>query len=296
MNAGRSVVRDLSAGFVAILAVVGVSVRSSFVGSDMRALFAVTSLAFYLAGVARGGDRRWSVWPHGLVVSSPGLLGTAALIMNDGLHRLPIPIAVSLTAILFTIAGLQTRRWWTTARTRALVLALACVGAGALEVALVHDLVAGASLHRVDRPAPDFALATFGGDTLRSSAMRGKVIVLAYWASWCLPCGWEMPELDAAYAAIGRDSTVVFLAVDAGWGGETPARGRRYLERRGFRAPAAFDDGDAARALGVHALPTVLFIDRSGRVRFEHYGFDRSEHVASVYVRCIRSLQRGGRS
>ena len=288
----RDPILDLAAGFIAIFAVVGVSVRAAFVGSDLRALFAVTALAFYLAGVARGRGRRMNLALHGLRVSCPGLLGTAALIVNDGLHRLAIPIAVSLTAIVFTIAGLATRRLWSAARARAMTLAAACLAALALEVALVNQLVIGASLHRVNRAAPAFTLATFAGDSLRSEPLRGKVVVLAYWASWCLPCRWEMPELESAYAEIRRDSAVVFLAVDAGWGGETIERGRRYLARRPTALPAAFDAGGAtANALRVHALPTLIFLDRTGRVRFEHYGFDRSERVGRVILRCVRTLR-----
>jgi hypothetical protein len=56
--------------------------------------------------------------------------------------------------------------------------------------------------------------------------------------------------------------------------------------------PAAFDDGSAAATLRVHALPTIVFIDRAGRVRYEHYGFDRSERLDDVIVSTIRRLQR----
>lgn len=288
----RWILLDLAAGLVAIVAVVGVSVRATFVGSDLRALFAITAAAFYLAGVARGRERRLVVWLRGLLVSCPGLLGTAALIMNDGLHRLPIPIAVSLTAILFTIAGLQTRRLWLEARPRGVALAAVSMGALVLVVTLVQPLVVRASLHRVNRAVPPFELATFAGDTVRSVDLRGKVVVLAFWASWCLPCHWEMPELAATFASLRGDSSVAFLAVDAGWGGETMERGRRYLARRRVDLPAAFDSGGAAAALGVHALPTVVFLDAAGRVRFEHYGYDRSERASVLYLGCVRALQR----
>ena len=292
-DAGRHwVLLDLAAGFLAIVAVVGVSIRATFVGSDLRALFAVTAVAFYLAGAVRGRGDRLNVWLRGLLVSSPGLLGTGALIMNDGTHRLPIPVAVSLTAILFTVAGVQTRRWWPRSRGRGLALTAAGLCLLALEVAAIRNLVVFASLHRVDRAVPAFSLTPSAGEPVRSEDLRGKVVVLAFWASWCLPCRWEMPELESAFAAVRHDSTVTFLLVDAGWGGETPERGRRFIESRHVTVPTAFDAGSAAAALRVRALPTVVIMDRAGRVRFEHYGFDRSEHVGAVILQGIHALQR----
>ncbi|HEV2106466.1 MAG TPA: TlpA disulfide reductase family protein [Candidatus Eisenbacteria bacterium] len=289
---GRWAARDLAAGLIAIVLVVGVSVRATFVGSDLRALFAVTALVFFMAGFARGHDPRRGAALRGLVTSLPGLLGTAALIVNDGTHRLPIPIAVSLTAIAFAIAGVRVRRLGAAARGRAAALALGCLAALALELTQVRSLVTYASFHAVDRAAPPFALATLEGDTLRSADLRGRVVVLAFWASWCLPCRWEMPELEAAYARLAGDRSVVFRAVDAAWGGESRARARRFLTRAGVDLPVAFDAGGAGESLGVHALPTVLLLDRGGRVRFEHYGFDRSERVGEVIVRGVRALQR----
>lgn len=285
------VLLDLAAGFVAILATVGISIRAAFVGSDLRALVAVTATAFYVAGVVRGREPWRSIWWRGLLVSCPGLLGTAALIVNDGLHRLPIPIAVSGTAILFTVAGLATRRLWMSSPARGLALAATCLGVLAMEITQVHRLVARASLHPVDRAVPAFRVTSLDGVTWRSENARGKVVVLAFWATWCLPCRWEVPALASAFATVRGDSTVIFLAVDAPWGGETPERARRYLSRMPSGPPGAFD-GDAAATLHVHALPTIVFIDRSGRERFEHFGFDRSERLDEVIVSTIRRLQR----
>lgn len=288
----RWVLRDLLAGLLAILAVVGVSIRASFVGADLRALFAINGAAFYLAGVARGGERHLRLWLRGLLVSCPGLLGTAALIMNDGLHRWPIPLAVTLSAIAFTTAGLATRGAWREGRGRALGLSALCAAALALEVACVPSLSVRASLHRLERPAAEFAFRRLEGGDVRSADLRGKVVVLAFWASWCLPCRWEMPELEAASRRMQGDSAVVFLAVDAGWGGESLERGRRYLARKGWRLPAVFDSaGMGAAALRVHALPTIVLLDRHGRPRFEHNGFDRSERVGDLLVARARALE-----
>ncbi len=296
--ATRAVLFDMLAGLAAIVLVIGTSIRAAFVGADLRALFAVRAVAFYSAGFLRGRSGISSAWLKGLVVSSPGLLGTAALIMNDGLHRLPIPVAISIVSIAAAIAGIQTRRWWRTARRRSVLLGagfLLTLGVGI--PAGVPRLANFASLKRVDLPETSFELTTFEGAPLRSQDFAGRVVVLAFWASWCLPCRWELPEVQAAYDDFRNDPRVRFLAVDVGWAGETPERGRKFLARQGLTLQAAFDAGEAAVRLQVDSLPTLMVIDASGHIRITHHGYDRSERVGEQVTRIVRELleEPGGR-
>jgi peroxiredoxin len=293
-ESARRVLLDLLAGLIAIFAVVGISIRSQFVGSDLRVLFAVTAAAFFLAGVARGRAGALNLWLKGLLVSCPGLLGTAALIMNDGLHRFPIPVAVSITAILFTVSGTQTRRWWSGTRGKSLLLSLVSVGVIALEAfVLVPRLVVFSSVHQADRLSPSFTLAALDGGTVRSSELRGHVVVLAFWATWCLPCRWELPEIETVYRRFQNDPRVAILAVDADWQGETVGKAKEFLARKKLQLPAAFDNNGAARALGIDSLPTVILIDQEGHVRMTHYGYDASEHMGSVISQQIEQLLGG---
>lgn len=282
---------DLLAGLAAILFVVGVSVRAAFVGSDLRVMFAVSAAAFYGAGVLRGRTGSRNAWLKGLVVSSPGLLGTAALIMNDGLHRLPVPIGVSLVSIAAATAGVQTRRWWHDARGRSLALTAAVFLAVFVGIPLgVPGLATFASLRRMDRPGPRFELTNSEGAPLRSQDMSGQVVVLAFWASWCLPCRWELPEVQAASDRFRGDARVRFLAVDVAWEGETRARAARYLSHRGLTVPMAFDAGAAAGVLRVDSLPTIIVLDANGRVRMVHHGYDRSERIGDQVTSVVREL------
>jgi thiol-disulfide isomerase/thioredoxin len=290
-SATRTVILDLLAGLAAIVLVVGVSIRAAFVGSDLRALFAVSAVAFFGAGVLRGRTGISSSWLKGLVVSSPGLLGTAALIMNDGLHRLPIPVAVSILSIAAAIAGIQTRRWWRTTRQWSVLLGAAfflTLGVGIPTG--VPRLANFASLKRVDLPQASFALSTFEGAPLRSQDLADRVVVLAFWASWCLPCRWELPEVQAAYEGFRDNPRVQFLAVDVGWAGETRERGRNFLTRQGLTVPAAFDAGEAAVSLQVDSLPTLIVIDGNGHIRMTHHGYDRSERVGEQITQIVREL------
>jgi thiol-disulfide isomerase/thioredoxin len=288
---------DILSGFTAICIVLASAILIRAVGSDLRTLFVVTGTAFFFAGVARGQSVIHGIWSHGILVSCPGLLGTAALIMNDGFHRLWIPIALAVFAILVTVSGIQTRRNWTPAREKSWLLGAVSFGAiVVVAFVAVPALSTYASLKRLDRAMPSFTLSAFDGSTVKSSDMQGHVVVLAFWATWCLPCHWELPELELVYRQYQRDPDVIFLAVDADMGEETAEKGKSFFAREKLTLPGAFDSGGAGRALRVESLPTVVLIDQQGHVRTALYGYDASEHIETIVSRNIERLLGRGRN
>lgn len=112
--------------------------------------------------------------------------------------------------------------------------------------------------------APDFAVVDSQGQTVRLWELRGKPVVLNFWASWCGPCKSEMPDFDAAYQEYG--DRVTFLMVNLTDGSrETLDTAQSYLQEQGFSFPGYFDiDQEAAIAYGVSAIPTTYFIDADG--------------------------------
>jgi hypothetical protein len=94
---------------------------------------------------------------------------------------------------------------------------------------------------------------------------------------------------------------VVFYAVDFAGGdtpddqGDTPARASEFFRRRGFRLPLAYDAGGrAAKALHAHGLPTLLVLDRSGRVRLRHVGFVGAEDLGATLTGTLQQLLAEG--
>jgi thiol-disulfide isomerase/thioredoxin len=133
--------------------------------------------------------------------------------------------------------------------------------------------------HWGERAAPTLRFTSLDGADVNVPDPHGRVLVLAFWATWCLPCRWELPEIARVQERFAADRRVAIWAVDVAWGPESPQRARSFLERRGLAIPAAFDSGFTAQALGVHALPAIVVVDGRGRLRLTHSGFDRSEDL-----------------
>ena len=117
-------------------------------------------------------------------------------------------------------------------------------------------------------PAPDFAMLDWDGNSLKLSdiIVEGKPIILNFWASWCPPCKYEMPDFDKVHREFGDRVNFVMLDLVDGQR-ETEELGRRYVLDNGFDMPIFFDVmQEGAFAYGIHSIPTTIFIDNEGYV------------------------------
>ena len=120
------------------------------------------------------------------------------------------------------------------------------------------------------RPAATFSLTTFSGSPLSLESLRGKVVLLNFWASWCVPaCYDEAPALERTWRDY-KDKGVVVVGVDIQ---DKEEAARKFLAQFGHSFPNAPDPaGRVAVDYGVYGVPETFFIDRTGRVRFKHVG------------------------
>lgn len=127
--------------------------------------------------------------------------------------------------------------------------------------------------------APAFSLRDIDGNQVRLSDLRGKPVLMSFWATWCVPCREELPSTKAAYLA-HRSRGFTVVAVD--YGDEAPTTVRKFWIELALQPTPFLDpDGRVAEAYGVGlqttGLPVSVFIDRDGRISsYVPYPLDRS--------------------
>ncbi len=129
---------------------------------------------------------------------------------------------------------------------------------------------------QVGARAPDFEWNTPTGQTARLSDLQGKVVVVNFWATWCLPCREEMPAFERV-AGASPDAT--FLAVDLQESGD---KVRAFFNQLGLREmrPLLDTNGSVTRRFGVLSFPTTFYLDGRGIIRHVEIGGQRDEVIA----------------
>ncbi len=172
----------------------------------------------------------------------------------------------------------------------ALLTGLLVVAAAILGARLVDVYTAGPGISAGD-PAPEFEGTTVDGRHMRLSSLRGQVVLIDFWATWCLPCVQAMPHLEGLHRKFGPEGLFV-LGINQEGGQEESVRA--FLKEQDIRFPSIAESGGIAQAYGVQALPTSFLIDTHGIVRGRYRGSDSLEHIrqdveAALKVRVAES-------
>ena len=141
------------------------------------------------------------------------------------------------------------------------------------------------------RFAPPFTLSLFDGATLRLEELRGKVVFVNFWASWCPPCRQEARLLEATWQQYSGKG-VAFVGVNIQ---DNEERAREFLREFGITYPNGMDHGSKiAVDYGVWGLPETFFIGRDGRITYKHTGAIESDTITAKLDEALSGVVSAG--
>jgi len=134
------------------------------------------------------------------------------------------------------------------------------------------------------KPAADFLLPDLNGQVVRLSQLKGKVVMLNVWTTWCPPCRKEMPTMETLYRQL-KSADFVMLAASQDVDGKNTVV--PYLQEGGFTFPVLLDvQGEVGKKYGVTGYPETFIINRQGDVVYRHIGYnDWAQPVVATALR-----------
>ena len=139
----------------------------------------------------------------------------------------------------------------------------------------------------VARQAPSFTLTLFDGKVIRLEDLRGKAVLVNFWASWCVPCRAEARALESAWQKF-KDRGVVFLGVNIQ---DKEEDGRAFMKEFAISYLNGRDEsGKIAIDYGVWGIPETFFIDPQGRITYKHAGEVRNPIILAKMDEALRGI------
>ena len=136
-----------------------------------------------------------------------------------------------------------------------------------------------------DHPAPEFTLSNLAGTTVALSDLKGQVLLINVWATWCAPCRVEMPSIQAAYDQY-HDQGFTVAAVNLQ---EDPSAVATFMREHQLTFPALLDpDGHVSQAYQAVSLPSSFFVDRRGVIRAVYHGPMPRSIIAGTVEQLLR--------
>lgn len=255
-----------------------------YLSNDLRLIYVVELILLFGVAMWLGQKRR--DWIAAALLVLPSIAGFSfftlkvpALWLNDVLWIAGVGVGTVIIDLL------RKRRGLAQALIGALLIASGwyCLAYAPRQLALHNSRTRNVS-------APMFNLQAVSDGFDPSGS--GKIMVLDFFSTTCVPCIAELPHLMAARGDLSDRSDVQFVLVASDKGDDTPEKFRAFAERRHLTVPLAFDpEGKAHDSFEVTGVPAIVVIDKTGRVRFTHEGFNPAEaNFRRDLVQVIKNL------
>ncbi|WP_375181071.1 TlpA family protein disulfide reductase [Chryseobacterium sp.] len=116
---------------------------------------------------------------------------------------------------------------------------------------------------------PNFSVKNEHGEIMETAQLRGKVVFINFWASWCPPCRAEFPSVQKLYDRYRSNEDMVFLTVNLD---DDIILGKKYLQKEKFSIPFLVPNGSIPKELYNGSIPTTIVLDKTGKIRMHHSG------------------------
>jgi len=165
---------------------------------------------------------------------------------------------------------------------------LACISVSAQTAVNKADSLQNRLLSEmITVPAPNFTLKDLDGNVVSLKDLKGKIVVLDFWSTWCVPCKKSFPAMQLAVNTYKNDASVKFLFIHTWETSKTPVEDvKKYIAQSGFNFQVLMDLKDeagrnaAVEDYGVSAIPAKFVIDKAGNIVFKLTGFTGTDAAA----------------
>jgi thiol-disulfide isomerase/thioredoxin len=138
--------------------------------------------------------------------------------------------------------------------------------------------------------APEVALPLLGGG--KSSIQKGKITVVDFWATWCAPCRVSMPRVQNVWREYAPKGVDLYSVDTDDPSADREAQVSEFLMQNRLTFPVVLDDGSAERAFSIVSLPTMMLLDKEGKVAWSHVGALNAAREGDLRAALNRALSR----